>query len=149
MNRLVVLLVIGAMSAFLAGCVGTDSKRVECGKGKALAFKLKDNGCVRGIKDANDNAKDRSTVYVCRGDEVTWRVKNPNHANGNKNKAVAFDKPNGSPFAWSDSGLQDREIKGTVREDADFDVEFAYTVRTEGGSNNGCPYDPMIIVKPR
>jgi hypothetical protein len=50
---------------------------------------------------------------------------------------------------WKDSGFQTDSIVGVVRDDAPTGGPgFKYTVKTERGTGDECPFDPKIIVKP-
>ena len=143
------LLLTGSLVALLAGCVSTGSTALTCEPQEhKLSFKLKDDGCVRGISNRWGQSKDN--IEICQGGTVTWKVKKPSHRNGELKKSIVFETPAGSPLEWKDSGFQDETIAGKVRDDAPTGGDgFKYTVKTERGSGDVCAFDPMIIVKPR
>jgi hypothetical protein len=138
-NRFVWLLLV---TAFATGCVAPQSGgTLTCGQDPhthKLKFKLKADGCVESV--LKDDGTDGSEVTVCRGDAVEWKVKL-----FTKQKSVAFDKGDGSPFDWSDSGFKGGKITGNVTAGAEA-KSYGYTVRTKGPAGD-CPLDPVIIVR--
>jgi hypothetical protein len=143
------LLITGSLVAFLAGCAGTGQTALTCGpQEQNLRFKLKDDGCVKGI--TNRWGQDKESIEICQGGTVTWKVKKPSHRNGELKKSIVFETAAGSPLEWKDSGFQGETIAGKVRDDAPTGGDgFKYTVRTERGPGDVCAHDPMIIVKPK
>jgi hypothetical protein len=144
MNRILGVLLLGVAAVAVSACVGEP---LVCGQSpvpteRKLKFSTDANGCVVAVK--KDDGSDGNNLEVCRGDTVKWKVK-VDKTNGDKKKAVAFTGD--SPFSWNDSSYQEDTIDGTVRPDA-ADKSYKYSVKTEGGPNNGCPLDPMIIVRP-
>jgi hypothetical protein len=143
------LLITGSLVALLAGCASTGSTALTCEpQEQDLRFKLKDDGCVKGI--SNRWGRDKNTIEICQGGTVTWKVNNSSHRNGARKKSIVFDTAAGSPMEWMESGFQDEALVGRVREDAKPGGDgFKYTVKTERGPGDVCAFDPMIIVKPR
>jgi hypothetical protein len=143
------LLFAGALLALLAGCTATGPTALTCSpQEQSLRFKLKDDGCVKGVTNAWGLNKEK--VEICQGGTVTWKVRKSAHRNGDLKKGIEFDPTTGSPLAWQDSGFQADVIVGQVREDAATgEPGFKYTVATERGPGDVCKHDPMIIVKPR
>ena len=143
------LLIAGSLVAFLAGCAKTDPTALTCKpQEQTLRFKIKDNGCVDGITDFW-GLKDKNDIEICRGGTVTWKVKKDWDTNGKLEKRIVFEAAEGSPLEWTDSGFQSDSIVGKVRDDAQTGPPgFKYTVKTELGTGDDCPFDPKIIVKP-
>lgn len=142
------LLITGSLVALLAGCAGTGATSLTCEpQEQNLQFKLKDDGCVKGV--ANRWGWDKNTIEICQGGTVTWKVKKSSHNKGQLKKGIVFETAAGSPFDWKDSGFKDETIVGKVREDASPGGDgFKYNVRTERGPGDVCDFDPKIIVKP-
>jgi hypothetical protein len=149
MNVSARLLITGSLAALLAGCASRGPTALTCEpEERKLQFKLKDDGCVEGISDSLGRDKDR--IEVCQGDTITWKVKKWWHSNGDLKKRITFKSAAGSPLEWTDSGFESKTISGTVRADAKTgEPGFKYNVDTERGPGDVCPFDPMIIVKPR
>lgn len=143
------LLITGSMAAFLAGCAGTGTTALTCSpQEQDLQFKLKDDGCVKGV--ANRWGWDKNTIEICQGGTVNWKVKKASHRNGELKKRIVFKSAEGSPLEWLDSGFESEAISGKVRDDAKAgEPGFKYNVETERGPGDVCSFDPMIIVKPR
>jgi hypothetical protein len=150
MNRILGVLSTCVAAALLSACAGMKpDKELVCGESpnptvRKLKFSVDSNGCVVSVK--KDDGADGNTLEVCRGDTIQWKVKVDGAKNGDKEKLVAFDKGTTSPCAWKDSSYKADSIEGKVRTDADF-TTYEYSVRTKDGPNNGCPLDPMIIVR--
>jgi hypothetical protein len=144
--RIVLALCIAAV-LLVAYANATVDAEVVCGSTHELRFKIKTtaDGCV--VKVKRKNGADGTSIDVCRGDSVRWKVKVDDDAHGDKEKSVAFDKTTDSPFAWKDSGYKSDWIEGTISDQAEIDVPYQYSVRTKGGPDDGCPLDPMIIVR--
>ena len=138
-NRFVWLPLVAALAT---ACGAPNSAgALTCGNEShthRLKFKLKANGCVDSV--LKDDGTSGEEVTVCRGDAVEWKVKL-----FTKEKSVAFDKGDGSPFAWSDSGFKGGKISGEVTSGAAA-KSYGYSVRTKG-PDGGCPLDPVIIVR--
>jgi hypothetical protein len=142
------LLIAGSLAALLAGCAGTGETALTCRpQEQKLKFKLEDNGCVNGITDSS--GADKNEIEICRGGTVTWKVKRYWESNGKLKKRIVFEAAEGSPMEWTDSGFESDSIVGKVRVDAPTGLPgFKYTVKTERGAGDECPFDPKIIVKP-
>jgi hypothetical protein len=149
MNVSARLLITGSLLALLAGCASTGPTALTCNpQEQNLRFKLKDDGCVKGV--SNRWGQDKNSIEICQGGTVTWKVKKPSHSNGELKKGIVFETAAGSPFEWTDSGFQGEAIVGKVRDDAPTGGDgFKYKVNTERGPGDVCSLDPMIIVKPR
>lgn len=143
-HRFVCLVLVATITA---GCAApTSDEPVPCDpppkQPHKLKFKLKDTGAEKGCVEQvlQDDGTDGTEISVCRGDTVVWKVKLF------KKNSVAFDKGDGSPFNWSDSGYEGGKISATVKVGAAA-KSYRYSVRTKGGPAGGCPLDPMIIVR--
>jgi hypothetical protein len=153
MTSIRIVLALCAALFLLGACASASSdEEFVCGSSRNperhdLVFKIKTtaDGCVEKVK--KKNGTDGTSIDVCRGDSVRWKVKVDNDPNGGKEKSVAFDKSTDSPFEWKDSGYQSDRIEGKVSDQAQFDTPYEYSVRTKGGPDDGCPLDPMIIVR--
>jgi hypothetical protein len=149
MHNFVRLLLVAGPLALIAGCAGSPPRTLACDSQKhSLRFKLEDDGCVKRV--TNGWGSDREKIEVCHGDTITWKVRKSTHPKGDLKKGIAFDRAQGSPLQWQDSGFQADKIVGQVRNDAATgEPGFKYTVSTERGPGNVCEHDPMIIVRPR
>jgi hypothetical protein len=151
MGRIRSHLVLGVAVALVWGCAGPGTSTapgggssIQCGRTHELKFKIKQDGCVEKVN--RKGGDDASTVNVCRNDVVKWKVK-VDGPNGDKKKKVIFDKGTDSPFTWIDSGFRGDWIIGMVKSDAVLDKPYEYSVVTQFASGDGCPLDPMIIVR--
>ena len=97
MNVSARFLITGSLAALLAGCAGTGPTALTCEPQELkLRFKLKDDGCVKGISDGAGRNKDR--IEICQGGTITWKVKKSSHRNGDLKKRIVFKSAAGSPW---------------------------------------------------
>ena len=147
--RILDCIALAVATAGLSSCAPMRSdEALVCGDAhepvvRKLKFSVDANGCVTGVQ--KEDGSDGNNFEVCRGDTLNWKVKVAG-SNGDRKKAIEFAGGD-SPCAWRGSGYKSDKIGGKVRPDADY-KSYKYSVSAEGGPGDGCPLDPMIIVRP-